>query len=84
MCNGFEFLHTSESILIQGYHSFQQKCMYHNEYIILGVYNGLLYMIKRQVNRYIVLRTLDFLICISTSLIHFVVAPPRTIYLIYR
>jgi hypothetical protein len=39
------------------------------------MYNGLLYLMKRFVNSYIVLRTMDFLICISTSLIHFFVAP---------
>jgi hypothetical protein len=54
------------------------------EYIILGVNNGLLYLLKRQVNSSIVLRTMDFLICISTSLINFVAAPPGQIYLFYR
>jgi hypothetical protein len=56
----------------------------YQEYIILGVYNGLLYIMKRQVNSSIVLWTMDFLICISTSLINFVAAPPGQIYLFYR
>jgi hypothetical protein len=47
----------------------------YQEYIILGVNNGLLYLMKRHANSYIVLRTMDVLICISTSLIHFVAAP---------
>jgi hypothetical protein len=43
----------------------------YQELIILGVNHALLYITKRQVYSFIVLRTKDSLIYISTSLIHF-------------
>jgi hypothetical protein len=58
--------------------------VYGQEYIILGIYNGLLYLMKRQVNSSIVLQTKDFPHLHLDLINYFFLEPPTLIHLVYH